>query len=47
MGARLKRSPLDPGKWDEFQAMLDAEPRSNPRLAGLLRRPGFFDSPSP
>ncbi len=33
-------------QWAEFQALLDAEPRSNPRLAELLRRPSFFDPPS-
>jgi uncharacterized protein (DUF1778 family) len=38
------RFQLEPGKWAEFQALLDAEPRSNPRLAELLRRPSFFDS---
>ena len=31
-------------RWTEFQALLDAAPRSNPRLARLLRRPTFFDS---
>jgi uncharacterized protein (DUF1778 family) len=38
------RFRLGPDEWAEFQALLDAEPRSNPRLANLLRRPGFFDS---
>ena len=38
------RFQLEPAKWAEFQALLDAEPRSNPRLAELLRRPSFFDS---
>ena len=37
------RFQLEPQKWAEFQALLDAEPRSNPRLAELLRRPSFFD----
>jgi uncharacterized protein (DUF1778 family) len=40
------RFRLGPEKWAEFQALLDAEPRSNPRLADWLRRPGFFDSRS-
>lgn len=40
------RFRLDKEKWAEFQALLDAEPRSNPHLADLLRRPGFFDSSS-
>jgi uncharacterized protein (DUF1778 family) len=40
------RFRLGQEKWAEFQALLDAEPRSNPRLADLLRRPGFFDSSS-
>ncbi|MEQ1872004.1 MAG: DUF1778 domain-containing protein [Vicinamibacterales bacterium] len=34
---------LDSERWREFQGLLDAEPRSNPRLVELLRRPGFFD----
>jgi uncharacterized protein (DUF1778 family) len=38
------RFQLNPEKWAEFQALLDAEPRSNPRLAELFRRPSFFDS---
>jgi uncharacterized protein (DUF1778 family) len=38
------RFSLSPKQWAEFQALLDAEPRSNRRLAELLRRPGFFDS---
>ncbi len=37
---------LSPEQWAEFQRLLDAEPRSNPRLAELLRRPSFFDAPS-
>ena len=37
---------LGPDQWAEFQALLDADPRSNPRLAELLRRPGFFDPPT-
>jgi uncharacterized protein (DUF1778 family) len=37
---------LGPEKWAQFQALLDAEPRSNPRLAELVRRPSFFDSSS-
>jgi uncharacterized protein (DUF1778 family) len=40
------RFRLGQEKWAEFQTLLDAEPRSNPRLADLLRRPGFFDSSS-
>jgi uncharacterized protein (DUF1778 family) len=40
------RFSLGPGQWKEFQALLDAEPRSNRRLTELLRRPGFFDSRS-
>ena len=40
------RFELDPQKWIEFQSLLEAEPRSNPRLADLLRRPSFFDSSS-
>jgi uncharacterized protein (DUF1778 family) len=39
------RFQLEPEKWAEFQTLLDAEPRSNPWLAELLRRPSFFDSP--
>lgn len=38
------RFQLEPKKWAEFQALLDAEPRSNPRLAALLRRRRFFDT---
>lgn len=37
------RFRLDPDRWTEFQALLDAEPRSNPRLADLLRRRGPGD----
>ena len=37
---------LGPERWAEFQALLDAEPRSNPRLTELLRRPRVFDSPT-
>jgi uncharacterized protein (DUF1778 family) len=38
------RFQLGPEQWAEFQALLEAEPRSNARLVELLRRPGFFDS---
>jgi uncharacterized protein (DUF1778 family) len=37
------RFSLQSEQWRRFQALLDAEPRSNPRLAQLLRTPGFFD----
>jgi len=34
---------LDSDQWKAFHELLDAEPRSNPRLAALLKSPGFFD----
>ena len=34
---------LDPKQWDTFQEQLSADPKSNPRLAELIHRPGFFD----
>lgn len=40
------RFRLSSEQWTQFQTLLDAEPRSNPRLAALLRQPGFFDSSS-
>ncbi len=35
--------PLNSEQWTAFQQLLDAEPRSNPQLAALLKRPSFFD----
>lgn len=34
---------LNSDQWKAFQQLLDAEPRSNPKLAALLKSPGFFD----
>lgn len=34
---------LNAEKWAEFQAALDAPPRSLPRLQALLDEPAFFD----
>ena len=31
-------------KWKEFMALLDAPPRSLPRLKRLMNEPGFFDA---
>lgn len=41
------RFSLAPEQWAAFQALLDAEPRANPRLVELLEKPGFFDPPAP
>lgn len=41
------RFSLAPEQWAAFQALLDAEPRANPRLVELLENPGFFDPPAP
>lgn len=35
---------LSQAKWDEFQAALDAPPRTLPRMQRLLTEPGFFDA---
>ncbi len=35
---------LNSVQWKEFQASLDAPPRSLPRLKRLLKDPGFFDA---
>ena len=37
---------LDDQRWTEFLAALDAPPRDLPRLARLLKEPGFFDGGS-
>src|SRR5579859_4365205 len=37
---------LDPERWAEFQAALDAPIRTMPRLKALLEEPGFFGSGS-
>jgi uncharacterized protein (DUF1778 family) len=37
---------LDATQWKAFMAALDAPPRPLPRLEGLLKEPGFFDSGS-
>ena len=37
---------LDDQRWTEFLAALDAPPRDLPRLASLLKEPGFFDGGS-
>ena len=34
---------LEPGRWKEFLAALDAPPRNLPRMERLLGEPGFFD----
>jgi uncharacterized protein (DUF1778 family) len=34
---------LDAAQWAAFVAALDAAPRELPRLAHLLKEPGFFD----
>jgi uncharacterized protein (DUF1778 family) len=39
---------LSATQWKAFRAGLDAPPRSLPRLARLLKEPGFFDDrPNP
>jgi uncharacterized protein (DUF1778 family) len=42
--ADRNRFGLNAEQWDAFQAALDAEPRSLPNAARLLREPGMFDS---
>jgi uncharacterized protein (DUF1778 family) len=37
---------LEPERWKEFLAALDAPPRDLPRMARLLKEPGFFDGES-
>ncbi|MBI5551294.1 MAG: DUF1778 domain-containing protein [Desulfobacterales bacterium] len=37
---------LDAQRWTEFLAALDAPPRDLPRMARLLKAPGFFDGGS-
>jgi len=37
---------LDAQRWSEFLAALDAPPRELPRMARLLKEPGFFDGES-
>jgi uncharacterized protein (DUF1778 family) len=37
------RFSLSPERWAEFQALLDAPPQENPRLANLLRTPSIFE----
>jgi len=37
---------LDAQRWTDFLAALDAPPRDLPRLARLLKEPGFFDGGS-
>lgn len=38
-----QRFGLDAKRWAEFQAALDAPPRSTPRLAKLLRKRSVFE----
>lgn len=37
---------LEPERWKAFLAALDAPPCNLPRMARLLKEPGFFDSES-
>ena len=41
--ADRRRFGLDAAQWKKFLAALDAPPRPLPRLARLLKKPGFFD----
>jgi uncharacterized protein (DUF1778 family) len=42
--AERNRFGLNAEQWEAFQVALNAEPRSLPNVARLLREPGVFDS---